>query len=306
MDLGVSMTMTHDRVQFARSAEALGYEYLSSSDHVLFNGPIPNGFTSLAAAAAATTRIRLASSVTILPLYPAVLTAKFAAEIDVLSGGRFALGVGVGGENPGEFLAMAVPISERGARCDEALAVVRRLLAGEAVTLDGRFNVLSNARIEPGPVQQHVPIWVGGRSEAAMRRAGRFGDAWMPYMYTPEQVARSRVTVADHAAENGRDAEAMATCLQTFIAVDENSAHARKYLADRVGALYRQDFTELVDRFLVAGTTDECRRRLQEYSDAGVEVMLLVPVCAPEDEERTLELIRREVAPPQDLVIEPV
>ena len=123
----------------ARRAEQLGFDLLASGEHVFFHGPTSNAFLTLAAAAAVTERIRLLSALTILPLYPMALAAKMAATLDQISGDRFDLGVGVGGEYPPEFAASGVPVAGRGTRTDEALAVMLRLLAGEQVAAEGSF-----------------------------------------------------------------------------------------------------------------------------------------------------------------------
>ena len=107
----------------AKNAEALGYEFLSTGEHVFFYGPVNNGLISLAAAAAVTTHIKLMSAITLVPLYPAALLAKQVTALDVISNGRFNLGVGVGGEFVKEFEACGVPVNERGARTNEALEV---------------------------------------------------------------------------------------------------------------------------------------------------------------------------------------
>src|SRR3954467_1013484 len=117
----------------ARAAEGAGYDGVATGEHLFFHGPVANGFVPLAAAAGATSRIRLLSSLTVLPLYPAALALKLATTLDQVSNGRFDLGVGVGGEHPPEFVAAGVEVSERGARADEALELMRRMWAGGRV-----------------------------------------------------------------------------------------------------------------------------------------------------------------------------
>ena len=201
MKVGLMLPPTADPGEIpalAARAEELGFDLVAAGEHVLFGSPTGNAFVTLAAAAAATSRARLVSAVTLLPLYPAVLAAKMTATLDRVSGGRFELGVGVGGENPAEFAACGVPVSARGRRTDEALATVRAYLAGEAVTVEGE-----PTRLDPLPVGP-VPIWVGGRSEASMRRAGRAGEVWMPYLCSPDRVRRGLRLAGDVAAEQGR------------------------------------------------------------------------------------------------------
>ncbi|MEL6986182.1 MAG: LLM class flavin-dependent oxidoreductase, partial [Actinomycetota bacterium] len=162
--------MIHDRPQFglaegllgntvtaARQAEELGFDYLSTGEHLMFHGPVPNGLISLAAAAGATERIKLFSSITLVPLYPPALLAKQVAMLDVVSQGRFTLGVGVGGEFPKEFDAVGVPVTERGARTNEALEVIDRLLTERDVSFDGRFTTLDEVSLSPKQIQQPRP-----------------------------------------------------------------------------------------------------------------------------------------------------
>ena len=175
----------------AQEAEAQGYDYVTVGEHMFFHGPNTNGLISLAGAAAATTRIKLMSSITLVPLYPAAILAKQVTTLDRLSRGRFNLGVGVGGEYPKEFEACGVPVNERGARTDESLEVMGRLWTEDDVHFDGRFTKLSGVTLKPKPIQKPPPIWVSGRSKGAMRRTARFAKGWIPYMYTPEMLAES-------------------------------------------------------------------------------------------------------------------
>ena len=214
--------------EFARRAEDLGFDVLGCGEHVMFHVPTANTFISLGVAAGATTRIRLLSAVVLLPLYPAALAAKMGAALDVASGGRYLFGVGVGGEFPKEFEACGVPVRERGARTNEALDVIRRLWTGRDVSYAGRFNTLNEFSLDPMPVQSPPPIWVAGRRDAAMKRAARFGDGWLPYMYTPEQLAASTEKIRAFGEEAGRDLEGFRFGLYIFTAVHEDGDRARE------------------------------------------------------------------------------
>ena len=181
----------------ARQADDLGYQFVTAGEHVFFHGPTGNSLISLAAAAGATERIKLMSTIVLVPLYAPALLAKQVTALDLVSGGRFHLGVGVGGEFAPEFEACGVSVKERGARTDEALDVLTRLWTEEEVHFEGRFTRLPGVSLDPQPVRKpHPPIWVAGRREAAMKRCARFGDGWLPYMYTPEMLAESVETVA--------------------------------------------------------------------------------------------------------------
>jgi probable F420-dependent oxidoreductase len=282
----------------ARRAEQLGFGLVSSGEHVFFHGPTSNAFLTLAAAAAVTERIRLVSTLTLLPLYPMALVAKLTAGLDQLSGGRFELGVGIGGEYPPEFAASGVPVAGRGRRADEALEVLVRLLSGEAVTADGSFGSLRDLRLDPPPVQRpHPPIWVGGRQPAAQRRAGRFGDVWMPYMLSPGSFARSLTAVQQFAAEAGRPDGAVAGALFIWGSVDPDGARARSETVAFVSQLYQQDFEPLADRYLLHGDPETVLARLAEYRAAGADTVIFSPACAPERRDEVVTRFAESVLP---------
>lgn len=295
MEFAISGTRAPDFIAFAREVERLGFDYVATGEHIFFHGPVPNAFINLAAAAAATSRIKLLSAITLFPVYPPALLAKLAAQLDYLSGGRFHLGAGVGGEFPKEFEAVGVPVKERGARTDEALEVVRKLLTGERVTFDGRFTKLSEVQLMPAPVQKPLPIWVAGRKEAAMRRVARFGDVWLPYMYSPERLARSLEAIRDFAGEAGRDPSDITPAIYLYTTVYPDEAKAKRIAAEIVGGNYQQDFSYMVDRYMLAGTPESCRRRLQEYIDAGAQKVVIQLGCPPEDLEAMLPRVAEEV-----------
>ena len=184
---GTALRSPYGVAELSRQIEGLDYDVLGCGEHVSFHGDTANGFVSLSVAAGATTTIELMSTITLVPLYPAALLAKMGAALDVASNGRFSLGVGVGGEFANEFAACGVPVKERGARTDDALEVITRTWTDTDVNYDGRFTKLENFSLKPLPIQKpRPPIWVSGRSDAAMRRAAKYADGWLPYMYTPE------------------------------------------------------------------------------------------------------------------------
>lgn len=295
--IGIGLDRLEGVSETAREVEADGFDFLSSGEHVFFHGPTPNSFVALAAAAGATTRLRLLSAIAILPLYPAVLAAKLAAVLDVVSAGRLDLGIGVGGEIAKEFEAVGVPVRERGRRTDETLEVMRLLFAPGAHSFAGDFTSFDECALEPGPAQDGgPPIWVAGRSEVAMRRAGRFGAVWMPYMYTPERLADSLSAVRATAGSEGRDPAAVDGAIYSFINVDEDSARARAEAIEAVGHNYRQDFSKL-GHYLIAGTPEECAARIGEYAEAGADHVQLQLGCAPERRRAVYELLRDRVLP---------
>ena len=282
----------------ARAAEAAGYDGVATGEHVFFHGPVANGFVVLAAAAGATERIRLLTSLTVLPLYPAALAAKLATTLDNVSGGRFDMGVGVGGEHPPEFVAVGAEVTERGARTDEALDLLRALWAGGPVRHDGRFSTVPGLALEPGPVQPGgPPVWLGGRRAAAIRRAGRHGDVWLPYMYTPEQVASSLAEVRRAAEQAGRDPQAVRGAVFCWGGVAEDAARSRRDVVEGVSAVYQQDFDRLADRYLLHGDPDRVLARVREYADAGAETLVFSPVGEGAARSAVVDLFTSAVLP---------
>lgn len=282
----------------ARWAEDRGFDQVACGEHVFFHGATTNAFIALAAAAGATTRIRLLSALTILPMYPAALAAKLVATIDQVSNGRFDFGVGVGGEHSPEFNAVGVPVSERAPRTDEALNVINQLLQGRPVSIEGRWTVLDGQRLDPVSVQQpRPPVWIGGRSEAAFRRAGRFADHWLPYMYTPERLSASMNRVRDFAEDCGRRRQDIAGAIFCWGAVDRDPKVARRQAIAAAGATYSQDFEPLADRYLLTGAPEHIVDRLAEYRDAGAQTVIFAGPRDGQQWRRSVELFAEEVLP---------
>jgi probable F420-dependent oxidoreductase len=277
-----------------RRIEAQGWDFLTTGEHVSFNIPIANAFISLAAAAAATSTIELMSSVTLLPLYPAVLAAKLGAALDNVSGGRFVLGVGVGGENPAEFAACGIPPSERGSRTDEALEIIRLLWTQDRVTYAGKYATLENISIAPRPVRTpRPPIWVAGRKEVAMRRAARYGDGWLPYMYSPDMLVRSLEMIA--AERDGQPP--IEAGIYLWSCVHEDPAVATDYAMRTLAQTYRQDFATMAGKYLAVGDVDYCAGRVLDYIRAGATRVIFSGACPSSYTGRHLELLATQVVP---------
>jgi probable F420-dependent oxidoreductase len=282
----------------AQQAEAQGFDFFACGEHVFFHGPVTNAFVTLAAAAGATERIRLLSALTVLPIYPAALAAKLIATLDRVSGGRFDLGVGVGGEYPPEFEAVGIPVDERGKRTDEALELLQRLFTGTPVTFEGRFATIDGQQLDPLPVQRpRPPVWIGGRRLAAMRRAGRYGDVWMPYLVSPRKFAESLTRAREFATADGRSESALQGAVYCWSAVDADAAWARRTAIETVSRIYRQDFTPFVDSYLIAGGPQQVIDRLGEFAAAGATSVVFAPACPDPDLARVIETFVTDVLP---------
>lgn len=298
IEFGVSLALMRGAKEEAQQAEAWGYDYLLTGEHVMFHTPVANTIVSLAAAAGATERIKLLSGIVLVPLYPPALLAKQVAMLDVVSDGRFNLGIGVGGEFPKEFEAVGVPVSERGARTNEALEVIDKLLREKDVHFDGRFTRLDGVSIAPRGVQKpRLPFWVAGRKDVAMRRAARYAEGWLPYMYTPEMLADSMVKIEDFTAEAGRPPGTVRGGLFIFTCVHEDRDTALAMANERLSAQYNQDFTKLVEKYTLAGSPDDIVARLQDYVEAGARAVMFAPGCPVDYTAENARLIAESVIP---------
>jgi probable F420-dependent oxidoreductase len=212
-DIGTDPAKIRD---FAQAVEGLGYHGLEVADHVF--GAAPRGdwtptysehdpfhetFTTMAFIAAVTRKIELVSGVLILPQRQTGLVAKQAAQVDILSGGRMRLGVGVGW-NHVEYQALNVDWTTRGARQAEQIEVMRRLWTEELVTYHGRFHTLEAVTLLPKPVQRPIPVWFGGSSDAVIKRCARIGDGYMPIL-APDAAEPKIALLFETMKQHGRD-----------------------------------------------------------------------------------------------------
>ncbi len=298
IEFGTTLRSPYNVAELAQQIEALGFDIIGCGEHVSFHGETANGFVSLSVAAGVTKHIRLMSAITLVPLYPAALLAKLGAALDVASGGRYTMGVGVGGEFPNEFEACGVPVKQRGSRTDDALEVLTRVWSETDVTYEGRYTTLKNFSLKPLPIQKpSPPIYVSGRSDAAMRRAAKYADGWIPYMYTPEHLAESIEKIKAYGAEEGRDMSDFTFGMYIFSAVHEDNDTGVKYAADRLSVQYAQDFSQLVHKYALAGDPAACQARLQEYVDAGAGMVFVSSACPGDYIDRNLEMLAKDVIP---------
>ena len=203
---------------YGQRVEELGYTHILAYDHVLgadpqvhrdWNGPYDIDTTFhepfvMFGYLAAITSLELVTGVIILPQRQAVLVAKQAAEVDLLTGGRFRLGVGLGW-NAVEYEALGEDFTNRGRRSEEQVELMRRLWTERSVTFTGRHHTLTGAGLAPSPVQRLIPVWFGAASDRAYARAGRLGDGWFPMMRPGPRLDHAREQVERAAAAAGRD-----------------------------------------------------------------------------------------------------
>lgn len=203
---------------WAEAVEEFGYRHVLAFDHVIGAGtdtrPGWSGYTSddpfhevfvlFGYLAGITSAVELVTGVLILPQRQTALVAKQAAEVDVLSGGRMRLGVGIGW-NPVEYEVLGESFHDRGSRSEEQVELLRELWSKETIDFQGRRHKVDNAGINPLPVRRRIPIWFGGKAEPVLRRVGRIGDGWMP-QGLPDETARNALDrIRGYAREAGRD-----------------------------------------------------------------------------------------------------
>ena len=265
-------------VGLATRAEALGFDSVWTHDHVFNVGhvfdriggrPYYEPLTLLSYVAARTQRVRLGTSVLVLPYHNPIRLAKIAATLDVLSAGRLIMGIGVGAiEN--EMEAMGTPFKERGAFTDEAIAAMRTLWREEDPRFDGRYSRFAGMKFSPKPVQRPIPIVVGGVSRAAIRRAARIGDGWQPLGMSPEALGQGMAVLREEARAAGRDIASIPVSIALSLA------------APRAGR-----FTLGIDPSEIAG-------HAKAFAALGVDTLIVSSTTSDATEARTaMEMVAR-------------
>ena len=291
----------------AQRAEALGYDHVWVSDHIILpkkvdsfypyaedgvatfkpDEPYYEPLSALNFIAGCTQRVRLGTHVLIIPYRNPVLTAKILSTLDVLSGGRVILGAGVGWMEE-EFQAMGLDTyKDRGAVTDEYLQVYKELWTKEDASFDGKYYQISDTGFEPKPVQKpHPPVWIGGHSGPAVRRAAKYGDGWMPIglrppaILEPEELAGKIARLRKLTVEAGRAEDAVALTFSTGVVFNDTAGSSRAWMQgnpDQIASDLRQYQDLGVSNFIVnfqGGTVPELQENMERFSR---EVITLIP-----------------------------
>src|SRR5438093_7918266 len=270
-------------VDLACRAEEAGIDSVWVHDHVFNVGhvfdriggkPYYEPLTLLSFVAARTRRVRLGTSVLVLPYHNPIRLAKTAATLDVLSGGRLILGVGVGLIEK-EIRAMGSPFAERGAFTDEAIAVMRSLWTEDEPSFDGKYYRFAGMKFSPKPLQKpSIPVVIGGISRAAIRGAARLGDGWQPLGLSPEALGQGIAALRDEARACGREGSK----------IPVSSAIPRA--------------TARAGRYALGTAPSEIVKNARAYADVGVETLIVSAGTSDPGEARAaLEMVGREVLP---------
>jgi len=254
----------------ARRIEESGLDSAWVGDHVSFHVPIMESLTTLSFAAAATERVRLCTGVYLLPLRHPTTTAKVTSTLDVLSGGRLTLGVGVGGEFPPEFEACGVPVEERGPRTDESIEVLRRLWNEDGVAHAGPHFSFGEVSLAPKPLQPGgPPIIVGGRKGASFRRAGQLGDGYISHMCSADQYATNMESIRKHADSAGRRDVPFEPVAFLFTVLDDDYDKALDRAAGMLQMIYNRPFRDAAKKYCLLGRPEDCLEQMQAFARAG-------------------------------------
>ncbi len=277
-------------LQLAPLAERLGYDSVWTSEHLfhseyvlkrLGNKPYYEPLTILSAVATMTQTIRLGTSVLVLPYHNPIRLAKTVATLDAISNGRVIMGVGVGVIEE-EFTALGSPYKERGAYSDETIAILKELWTQEDPQFAGTYYTFNGMKFSPKPTQRpHPPIWIGGSSRPAIRRAARVGDGWHPIRQSPDDLRQSLVNLRQLAADASRDVSGMPISIRgelDFLPTPGQAAAS--------------------DPYSFCGTANEIIETLQAYDEAGAtHIVLAVNTNDAAKISETIERFAQEVMP---------
>ncbi len=283
----------------AEQAESWDIDSFWLSDHLLSPSPELDVIATLSLLASRTSRMKLGPSVLLLNLRHPLLTAKAFASLDYLSGGRMVMAVGTG-SNLADYAACGIPLEGRGRRLDEGIQVLRTVWREKNASFHGSFFNFDNVTIEPRPAPRTnndsgtIDIWVGGRSEAALKRTARLADGFFASFMTPEEYGNAIGKIRGYARECGRANARIESGLILFSRIAASREKALEELAPMNRAL-GPAAEQLLQRS-VYGSPEDIFRRIAEYAEHGLDKFVLWPIATPDQWSAQVELVGREVA----------
>lgn len=270
--------LAHRRALLDHMTDA-GLDHVMLGDHVMFHDGIGNdGLTDTASVVTANDTLDVYLSLFLLVLRNPVVVARQLLTVDQLAPRRLTLGVGIGGDDRHEVEVCGVDPRTRGRRMDEALDLFRRLIAGESVDHTGEFFTVEQAQLRPAP-EVPVPVVVGGRSDAALRRAGRLGDGWLGIWNSVRRCTEAMAAVEQYAAEAGRTDVAWQHGMTFWCGFGDDRAAAEERVAPMMEGLYHLPFDAFA-RHIPVGTPTEVAEYVAPYVDAGVTTLNFIPFAA--------------------------
>jgi len=282
--------------RYAERAEELGIDSIWLSDRVAGAQPHLDIGCVMALFAARTRRIKMGPSVLTLPARHPVEVARTYATLDYLTGGcgRVIMAVGLGSD-PRDCQAVGIPPEERGPRMAEGVEVLRKLWSHARVTHHGRFYHFDDVTIEPRPARGPLDVWIGGRTDVALRRVARYGDGWFPSFIGPEEFRTGMQRLATYGAEHGRtiDPREAGSVVLSYVTEDRSRAEQLLQLA---AATFKVPAAAMAERCAI-GSTEECTARIQAFVDAGCTKFVLFPLAPPDELVAQIELYGTRLIP---------
>jgi probable F420-dependent oxidoreductase len=281
---------------YAERAEAVGIDSIWLSDHIVSRNPELEISCIMAMFAARTKKIKMGPSVLTLPARDPVQVAKTYATLDYLTGscGRVIMAVGLGSD-PHDSLACGIAPEERAKRMEEGVQVLRKLWAGPHVTHEGRFYKFSDVTIEPRPAKGSLDIWIGGKSDLAIKRTARYGDGWFPSFVTPDEFKDGMTKLIEYGTQYDRSINPREAGVLILTHVSHNRTRAQE-----ITQKFFQGFPippESLPARCAIGTPEECIEKIRSYVNVGCSKFVLWPVAPPDELVSQIETYGREIVP---------
>jgi probable F420-dependent oxidoreductase len=281
-------------LEFVDRCERWDIDSVWVSDHIVAPGPTLDPIVFLSYLGSHLRNMRFGTSALVLPTRQPVVLAKQLATLDFLSGGRLLVVVGLGGDDSRDFQATGVRKQERGKRGDEAIALMKKLWTDENVTFEGEFYSVKDLTLFPRPSQRAgVPLWVGGRSQGAWRRAGQLADGWLTSNSSPAEVGAGINAVRRHAAESKNEIpeDHFGVLIPFFFARDRDEAM-------RIAASSLRRRGDLAPtEYAALGSPKEVQEKLREFIEVGATKFVMRPAGPREFLPRQVEMLAREILP---------
>ncbi|MGA1064566.1 MAG: LLM class flavin-dependent oxidoreductase [Alphaproteobacteria bacterium] len=285
-------------VQMVEQVDRCDFDSLWVGDHISMPIPFLDPLQQIAQAAVISRRLTFGVGVYLLPLRNFAPVAKQVSTLDLMTEGRLIFGVGVGGEFPKEYEASGIPHSERGARLSDGIRVLKKFWSGAPVTHESPFLKFENVTMRPTPWQKGgPPIWCGGRSKPALRRAARIGDGWHSYAITSDMYRDGLALIKETAEEVGRSFSPFGTGHLLFARVSNDYESALDEAADHLSTRYNMNMRPAAERYGAIGTPQDVAEAIRNFYEAGVRHITLDIAGVYERRGEQLERFSSDVLP---------
>lgn len=281
---------------YAERAEEVGIDSIWLSDHIVSRQPDLDISCIMAMFAARTKKIKMGPSVLTLPARDPIQVAKTYATLDYLTGsrGRVIMAVGLGSD-PRDCIACGINPDERAKRMEEGVQVMRKLWAGTNVSHEGKFYKFTDVTITPRPAKGSLDVWIGGKSDLAIKRTARYGDGWFPSFVTPDEFKDGMAKMAEYGKQYGRTVNPREAGVLIFTHLNDNRARAQETVQKFFSGF--PVAAESMPARCAIGSAQECIEKVQSYVEAGCSKFVLWPIVPPEELVPQIERYGKEVIP---------